>query len=80
MKKYEAVDRDDLAPKIGLRLLEKQFNGIIVTIDEVSFSEEGEECKMHFNYDVIEDNGQEYLKEDLEREIGDIVIEAIEKE
>lgn len=75
--KYKAVERDDVAPSIALELLENPFDGIILTIGKVSFSEEGDECRMHYDYDIIENNDKEYTKEALEKEIGDIIIEGI---
>ena len=77
--KYEPIARPELLPKVALQLLENPFNGIIITLGEVSFSEDGDQLKMHYDYDVIEDNGKEYTKEALEKEIGDVIIASIEQ-
>lgn len=76
--KYKAIEREDVAPKIALELLEDPFDGIILTLGKVSFTEDGDGCIMHYDYDIIENNSKEYDKKALEKEIGDILIEGIE--
>lgn len=75
MKKFEEVE---FKGKTAIKLLNNQFDGILVSLGRVSFIEEGERLRMKFDYDVIDDNDAVYTKEELETEIGDCIVQAID--
>ena len=66
-----------------IKLTEGQYSGIILSYGKVRFDEEGDTCKMHFEYEVHEDTGVTYIKEELEEYLGDllqfIIMEQLQK-
>ena len=66
-----------------LKLTEGQYSGIIFSYGKVRFDEEGDTCKMHFEYEVHDDTGVTYIKEELEEYLGDllqfIIMEQLQK-
>ena len=52
------------------------FNGIKFLLDKVSFEENN--FKLKYTYDIIEDNGMKYKKQELEHAIGDLLMQLIE--
>jgi hypothetical protein len=56
-----------------LKLTEGDYSGIIFSYGAVRFDEEGDTCKMHFEYEVHEDAGVTYIKEELEQYLGDLL-------
>lgn len=75
MKKYEEVE---FKGKSAIKLLNNQFEGILVVLGRVAFQEEGDSLRMSFDYDVVDDNDVVYIQEELETELGDCIIEMIE--
>lgn len=74
MTKHEVVD---LNGKYAIKLLNNQFDGILVSLGKVAFHEEGDQCRMSFDYDILDDNDQVYTEEELTQELGDLIIEMI---
>ena len=56
-----------------LKLTEPPYAGIIFSYGKVSFDESGDSCTMSFEYDVHEDTGVTYIKEELEKYLGDLL-------
>jgi len=56
-----------------IKLTEGEYSGIIFSYGAVSFDEDGDTCKMHFDYEVHEDAGVTYIKEELEHYLGDLL-------
>ena len=75
MKKFEEVD---FKGKSAIRLLNNQFEGILVVLGRVAFNEEGDSLRMSFDYDVVDDNDVVYVQEELETEIGDCIMDMIQ--
>jgi len=75
MKKFEEVD---FKGKSAIRLLNNQFEGILVVLGRVAFNEEGDSLRMSFDYDVVDDNDVVYIQEELETEIGDCIMDMIQ--
>ena len=63
-----------LASKRGdpdrIKLTEGQYSGIIFSYGKVSFEEIDDYCKLNFEYEVHEDTGVTYIKEELEQYLG----------
>ena len=66
-----------------LKLTEGPYAGIIFSYGKVSFDESDDHCKMNFEYEVHEDDGVTYIKEELEQYLGEmlqlIIIEQLQK-
>lgn len=66
-----------------LKLTEPPYAGIIFSYGKVSFDESDDHCKMNFEYEVHEDDGVTYIKEELEQYLGEmlqlIIIEQLQK-
>lgn len=75
MKKFEEVD---FKGNSAIRLLNNQFEGILVVLGRVAFDEEGDSLRMSFDYDVVDDNDVVYIQEELETEIGDCIMDMIQ--
>ena len=60
-----------------IKLTEGSYSGIIFSYGKVTFDEQGDTCKMHFEYDVHDDAGVPYVKEELEQYLGDMLVEFI---
>ena len=56
-----------------IKLTEGVYKGIIFSYGKVSFEEQGDTCKMSFDYEVHEDRGVTYVKEELEQYLGDLL-------
>ena len=56
-----------------LKLTEGPYAGIIFSYGKVTFDEQGDTCKMHFEYDVHDDAGVPYVKEELEQYLGSML-------
>ena len=76
MKTFEEVAIND---QIAIKLLDNRFEGMIVSLGRVAFDEEGGELKMSFDYEVLDDNGITYNQEELETELGDCILDTIQK-
>lgn len=74
--KYETVDLNGM---LAVKLLDNQFEGILVSLGKVAFHEEGDQCRMSFDYDILDDNEQFYTQEELTQYLGDLLIEMIIK-
>jgi len=53
-----------------IKLTEGQYSGIIFSYGKVSFEEIDDYCKLNFEYEVHEDTGVTYIKEELEQYLG----------
>jgi len=56
-----------------IKLTEGEYSGIIFSYGAVRFDEQGDTCKLHFEYEVHEDTGVAYIKEELEHYLGDLL-------
>jgi hypothetical protein len=56
-----------------IKLTQGKYSGIIFSYGKVSFEEMGDTCKMNFEYEVHEDDGVTYIKEELEHYLGDLL-------
>lgn len=63
----------------AVRLQEDPFRGIIISYGRVSFDEDEENDKLSisFEYDLLEDNDQEYDVKEMEAHIGELLQEMI---
>lgn len=63
----------------GVRLQENPYHDIIISYGRVSFNEdeENDTLAIAFEYDLIEDNDQEYDVKELETYIGELLQEMI---
>lgn len=63
----------------AIRLQEDPFRGIMYTYGRVSFDEdkENDRLSISFEYDLIEDNDQDYDTEEFHNYIGDLLQEMI---
>lgn len=63
----------------AIELTDPPYEGIIFTFGEVKFPEDdgGETCTVSFEYDILDDKGIEYDKDEFEKYIGDFLIELI---
>lgn len=75
MKRFEKVD---FKGKSAIMLLNNQFEGILVVLGRVAFHEESDSLRMSFDYDVVDDNDVVYIKEELETELGDCIMDMIQ--
>lgn len=66
-----------------IKLTEGSYAGIIFSYGKVTFVEQGDTCKMHFEYDVHDDANIPYVKEELEQYLGSmlqfIIMEQLQK-
>ena len=74
MKKFNVVD---FKGNPAIKLLDNQFEGILVSLGRVAFHEEGDSCRMSFDYEILDDNDESYTLEELKQELGDIIIDMI---
>jgi hypothetical protein len=56
----------------AIKLTSGPYSGIIYSYGKVSFDEQGDTCKLNFEYEVHE-NQIEYVKEEFEHYIGDLL-------
>jgi hypothetical protein len=56
----------------ALKLTSGPYRGIIFSYGKVSFEEQGDSCHLKFDYDVHE-NHMEYVQEEFEQYIGDLL-------
>ena len=76
MKKFKEIE---INGNPAVELLEIPYEGIIVSLGKVSFTESYEGgLTMHYDYDVVDDNEIEYDKETFEHYLGDLIREEIE--
>ena len=61
-----------------IKLLDTPFEGIIVTLGKVSFEESGDDMHMRYEYDVVS-HPIEFVKEDLDKHIGDMLLQMLEE-
>lgn len=61
----------------AIKLTESPYSGIIFNYGKVSFDEQSEQLKIAFEYDIIDDAGVDYVKEELEQYLGDMLVEFI---
>ena len=69
----------------AIKLLEDPYSGIIFTYGKVSFEEDdpNDHLKIKFDYDILYDpldERKEFVKEDFEQYIGDLLQELLHKE
>lgn len=78
-KQFKTVEKTIDGEKVlGIKLLENPYDGIIFSYGKVDFHEdyENDKLRINFEYDVLE-NPVEYVKEDFELYIGDLLQELI---
>jgi hypothetical protein len=64
---------------IKIKFTNTEFDDIILSIGKVSFEDEGEAGSvLHYEYDVIE-HKKDFVKEDLDKFVGDFIMQAIMK-
>lgn len=61
----------------AIKLTETPYSGIIISYGAVSFDEVGDHIKLKFDYEVHDDAGIEYDKQELEQYLGDFLQELI---
>lgn len=62
-----------------LKFTNNKFDDIIFTLGRVSFEDQGEAgLVMSYEYDVVEST-KEYVKEELDRTVGDLVMQLLDK-
>jgi hypothetical protein len=61
----------------AIKLLEHPYEGIIYSYGKVKFVEEGDNLRIKFEYDIIEDADSIYDTKEFEQYIGDILQELI---
>lgn len=62
---------------IKIKFTNTDFNDIILSIGKVTFEDQGEGGSvLHYEYDVIEHKG-DFVKEDLDKLVGDFVMQSI---
>jgi hypothetical protein len=76
MKRFEEID---FKGKPAIRLLNNQFEGIIVSLGRVAFHEAGDSYRMSYDYNNLDDNDGNYTLEELKQELGDTIIDMITK-
>ena len=59
-----------------IKFTTKPFDGIIITLGKVSFIEELDDVRLHYEYNVIE-HTQFIAKEELDVFVGDFVLQEI---
>ena len=66
-----------------LKLTTGPYAGIIFSYGGVRFDEQGDTCKLHFEYEVHEDEGVTYVTSELENYLGDllqfIIVDQLQK-
>jgi len=66
-----------------IKLTEGSYSGIIFSYGKVTFDEQGDTCKMHFEYDVHDAAGVPYVQSEFEQAIGQllqlIIVEQLSK-
>lgn len=69
-------------PAYAVELLENPYEGILITYGKVNFEEDEKQevLKIHFDYELIRDNGNEYDKKEFENHIGDLLQDIIRYE
>jgi len=77
MKKFKEIEINE---QKAVELLEIPYEGIIVILGKVSFTESqnGGSLVMHYDYDIVDDNDIEFDKETFENYLGDLIREEIE--
>ena len=75
---HKTLEKDGV---IALQFTEGEYANIIFSYGKVNFEENNnqDKLKVHFDYEVHEDNGVEYVKSLFENELGDFLIELIVK-
>ena len=61
----------------AIKLTEEPYRGIIFSYGKVQFIEEGDVVRLKYDYDIHDDAGVEYVKEELEKYLGDFLMELI---
>lgn len=78
--KHTVLEQEFEGKKIyAIKLHETPYSGIIISYGKVSFNEDEENDKLciAFEYDLIEDNDQEYDLKEFENYIGELLQEMI---
>jgi hypothetical protein len=63
--------------QFALELVDHRFSNIKFTLGKVSFNEDNYTLKYH--YDIIENNCKDYIKEEFEHSIGDLIMQMLEE-
>lgn len=63
----------------AFELVEEPFKGIIISYNEVSFTEDtaNDRLRLHFDYEIHRDNDSSYEKVELEEYLGDFLQELL---
>lgn len=57
----------------ALKLTDGPYKGIIYSYGKVSFDEEGDTCKLNFDYEIQDASSTNYVTEEFEQYIGDLL-------
>lgn len=61
----------------AIKLTDAPYSGIIFNYGKVSFDEQEDNLKIRFEYDILDDGGVKYDKQELEQYLGDMLQEFI---
>jgi ABC-type antimicrobial peptide transport system permease subunit len=72
IKNYQILEECNPAGFYYIRLTSGDHEGIIYSYGRVSLLEEGDNVKLSFSYDILDNNGKE-IKSSFEEELGGIL-------
>lgn len=75
MADYKLVPGND-PDRWDVEITSGNYNGVVITVNNLGFEEKGDECVMSIDYDVINDKGITF-NEDWNVELGDTCQELI---
>ena len=61
----------------AIKLTEEPYSGIIFTYGKVEFKEQADNLNIGFEYEILDNAGRNFVKEDLEQYLGDFLQELI---
>ena len=63
-----------------IKFTNEQYSDIIIKFGEISFDDQGDECIMHFDYDIIKNPNNIDINDDFKQYIGDVILEMIQQQ
>jgi len=82
IRPHKVLEKKDNAKTEALMLTEGKHSGIIFSYGAVKFEEDKgqDKLKLKFDYEVHDDGGVLYNKEDFEEELGDFLMELLSEQ
>lgn len=82
IRPYKVLEKKNDSNVEALMLTEGIHKGIIFSYGKVKFEEKEDEekLKIHFDYEIHDDGGVLFEQEELEKELGDFLMELLQEQ